>query len=69
MTFAREEHVEKMRKLLLDYRADESEKERKTWVTNQHAALFERIRIREPREDMYDGCAAAMDMNMGRTMP
>ena len=56
-----------MRDLLLGYGANESEVERKGWVTDRQAALCERIRIRESREDMlaYDPCGAAMDnMNM-----
>ena len=56
-----------MRQLLLDHGANESEEERKQWVTRQRADLFEAIRIRESRVDMlgdYDPCGAAMDMNM-----
>ena len=55
-----------MRKLLLDHRADETEDDRKQWVTRQRADLCESIRIREAKEDLqaYDPCGAAMDMEI-----
>ncbi len=66
LTFARAEHVEKMRQLLLDHSANESEEQRKRWVTRQRADLYESIRIRESREDIrdYDPCGAAMERNI-----
>jgi hypothetical protein len=66
LTFARAEHAEQMRQLLLDYGATESEEEGKRWVTHQQAAIFEAIRIRESRVDVrdYDPCGAAMDKDM-----
>ena len=66
LTFARAEHVEKMRQLLLDHSANESEEQRKRWVTRQRADLYESIRIRESREDLrdYDPCGAAMERNI-----
>ena len=66
LTFARENHVAKMRELLLQRGANESEDDRVRWVTRQRADLCERIRIRESREDLqaYDPCGAAMEMNM-----
>ena len=66
LTFARAEHVEKMRQLLLDHSANESEEQRKRWVTRQRADLYESIRIREFREDIrdYDPCGAAMERNI-----
>jgi len=66
LTFARAEHVEKMRQLLLDHGANESEEQQKRWVTRQQADLYESIRIRESREDIrdYDPCGAAMERNI-----
>ena len=66
MCFARPEHVAEMRKLLLDHRADETEDDRKQWVTRQRADLCESIRIREAKEDLqaYDPCGAAIDMEI-----
>ncbi len=55
-----------MRQLLLDHSANESEEQRKRWVTRQQADLYESIRIRESREDLrdYDPCGAAMERNI-----
>ena len=66
LCFARPEHVAEMRELLLDHRADETEDDRKQWVTRQRADLCESIRIREAKEDLqaYDPCGAAMDMDI-----
>ncbi len=66
LTFARAEHVEKMRQLLLDHSANESEEQRKRWVTRQRADLCESIRIREAKEDLqaYDPCGAAMERSI-----
>ena len=66
LCFARERHVVEMRQLLLDHGADETDDDRKRWVTRQQADLYERIRIRESREDLraYDPCGAAMERNI-----
>ena len=66
LTFAREEHVVKMRELLLQHGADESDEDRERWVTSRRAALFERVRIQEYRDDprAYDPCAATLEMHM-----
>ncbi len=66
LCFARAAHVAKMRELLLERDADETEEDRKDWVTRQRADFRESIRIRESREDMlsYDPCGAAMERNM-----
>ncbi len=66
LTFARAEHVEKMRQLLLDHSANETKEQQKRWVTRQQADLYESIRIRESREDIrdYDPCGAAMERNI-----
>ena len=66
LCFARPEHVAEMRELLLDHRADETEDDRKQWVTRQRADLCESIRIREAKEDWqaYDPCGAAMDTDI-----
>ena len=66
LCFARGEHVAKMRELLLDHGADETEEDRKQWATCQKAWLYERIRIRESRIDPrdYDPCAATAERNM-----
>ena len=66
LTFARAEHVEKMRQLLLDHGANETKEQQKRWVTRQQADLYESIRIRESREDIrdYDPCGAAMERNI-----
>ncbi len=65
-TFAREEHVAKMRELLLQHRADESDEDRKRWVTSRRAALFERVRIQEYRDDprAHDPCVGILEMNL-----
>ena len=66
LTFALPEHAEKMRQLLLDHGANESEEQRKWWVVQQRAALRE-ARIQESCENLlaYHECGAAMDdMNM-----
>ena len=66
LTFARAEHMGKMRQLLLDHSANESEEQQKRWVTRQQADLYESIWIRESREDIrdYDPCGAAMERNI-----
>jgi len=66
LCFARPEHVAEMRKLLLEHEADETEDDRKQWVTRQRADLCESIRIREAKEDLqaYDPCGAALDMEI-----
>ncbi len=66
LCFAQERHVVEMRQLLLDHGADETDDDRKRWVTRQQADLYERIRIRESREDLraYDPCGAAMERNI-----
>jgi len=66
LCFARGEHVAKMRELLLDHGADETDEDRKQWATCQKAWLYERIRIRESRIDPrdYDPCAATAERNM-----
>jgi len=66
LTFAQENHVEKMRELLLEHGANETEEDRKQWATCQKAWLYERIRIRESRIDPrdYDPCGAAVERNM-----
>ncbi len=62
ITFAREEHVAKMRQLLLDAGANESDDDRKRWVTSQRASLFEKMRIRDSRDLRdYDPIGAAME--------
>jgi len=71
LTFAREEHVAKMRQLLLDAGANESDDDRKRWVTSQRASLFEKIRIRDSRDlTGYDPCGAAVESqwSCGATM-
>jgi hypothetical protein len=66
LTFAQENHVERMRELLLEHGANETEEDRKQWATCQKAWLYERIRIRESRIDPqdYDPCGAAVERNM-----
>jgi hypothetical protein len=62
LIFARDEHVAKMRQLLLEAGAHESNDDRKAWVTNQRASLFEKMRIRDSRDLMgYDPSGAAME--------
>ena len=65
IAFARdEEHLEKMRQLLLDYGANESDDDRKRLVTTQKAFLFDAMRIREARDlDIpdYDPTGSAME--------
>ena len=65
--FAQEEHVEKMRALLLQYGAKQSEEDLKRWELRQRADLCERIRLREARDlqcRVYDPCAATHELNM-----
>jgi hypothetical protein len=66
LTFAQENHVERMRELLLEHGANETEEDRKQWATCQKAWLYERIRIRESRIDPqdYEPCGAAVERNM-----
>ena len=60
--FAREAHVEKMRQLLLDHDANESDEDRTRWVTSQRARLFETMRIRDSRDlTDYDPTGSAME--------
>ena len=65
IAFARSEvHLEKMRQLLLDYGANESDDDRKSLVTTQQAFLFDAMRIREARDlDIpdYDPSGSAME--------
>ena len=65
--FAQEEHVEKMRTLLLQYGARQSEEDLQRWELRQRADLCERIRMQEARdlqERAYDPCAAIHELNM-----
>jgi len=67
MMLALEEHVERMRELLLNYGAKESDHDRKRWALRQRADLCEQIRLRDEREIMdrsYDPCAATAELNM-----
>ena len=66
LTFTRAERALKMRQLLLDHGADETEEDRTRWVTRQRADLYERIRIRESCVDLqaYDPCGATVERNM-----
>ena len=66
LTFADGHHVEKMRELLLEYGAEETEEERERWRICERAWLYENIRLREARIDErdYDPCGAAMERNM-----
>ncbi len=64
IAFAREVHLEKMRQLLLDYGANESDDDRKRLVTTQKAFLFDAMRIREARDldfPDYDPSGSAME--------
>jgi hypothetical protein len=65
LVYARDDHVDKMRDLLLKYGVHESQEENDQWATCRNAWLCERIRQsgarRNPRE--YDPCAAAMERN------
>ena len=65
IAFARSEvHLEKMRQLLLDYGANESDDDRERLVTTQQAFLFDAMRIREARDlDIpdYDPTGSAME--------
>ena len=65
--FAQETHVEKMRALLLQYGARQSEEDLQRWELRQRADLCERIRMQEARllqERVYDPCAAIHELNM-----
>ena len=65
--FAQEEHVEKMRALLLQYGARQSGEDLQRWELRQRADLCERIRMQEARdlqERAYDPCAAIHELNM-----
>ena len=63
---ARAEHVVKMRQLLFDYGATESEYERERWVSRQRSDFCEQIRLRAEREiedeRRYSPTAATMEM-------
>jgi hypothetical protein len=65
LAYARDDHMEKMRELLLQYGARESQEENEQWATCRNAWLCERIRQSKarinPRE--YDPCAATMERN------
>ena len=65
--FAQETHVEKMRALLLQYGARQSEEDLQRWELRQRANLCERIRMQEARDlqcRVYDPCAATAELNM-----
>ena len=67
MTFASEHHVAKMRELLLEHGAEETEELRDRWRIRQKADLCEKIRLGEARmldERDYDPCGAAMEREM-----
>ena len=54
--------MEKMRQLLLDYGANESDEDRARWVTCQRAWLYETMRIRDSRDlTDYDPSGSAME--------
>ena len=65
LAYARGEHMEPMRELLLRYGARESQTEIDEWATCQKAWLREQIRLNEARVDPrdYDPCAAAVEKN------
>jgi hypothetical protein len=67
LAYARGDHVEKMRELLLQYGARGSQEEHEQWATSacQNAWLCERIRQSDARMDVreYGPCAATMERN------
>ena len=55
-------NVEKMRQLLLDYGANESDEDRERWATCQRAWLSDTMRIRDSRDlTDYDPTVSAME--------
>jgi hypothetical protein len=65
LAYARGEHMEPMRELLLRYGVRESLAEKDEWATCQKTWLREQIRLSEARIDPrdYDPCAATMEKN------
>jgi len=62
--FARWAHAAKMRQLLLDYGAKETDENRKSWELRERVQLLESRRMHEARllaDRDYDPCGAAMD--------
>jgi len=62
--FARWAHAAKMRQLLLDYGAKETDANRKSWELRERVQLLEERRMHEARllaDGDYDPCGAAMD--------
>ena len=67
IAFASGQHVAKMRELLLEHGAEETEEDRERWRICEKAWLCENIRLREARDldsHDYDHCGAAMERDM-----
>ena len=67
IAFASGHHVAKMRDLLLEHGAEETEEDRERWRICEKAWLCENIRLREALaldSRDYDPCGAAMERDM-----